>query len=146
MTDFAIGYDMQSSERSRSGAIWGPVWIEASGDSFPEQRWDDMPVALMTEFIRAAASLRAGSSETVRFFDGPFSVIFKQPESDRVDIFMDGAKRRSDVSVTVDRQEWLAAIRQAGHDMYRNCLKLGWGEDSDVRRLGMSVDSLTLGG
>jgi hypothetical protein len=145
MTDFSIGYDMWSSEVSSSGSVWGPIWIEADGDQFPEDRWDDMPVALLVEFARAASILRVGSSETVRFFDGPFSVIFRQSDLDNVDILMDGAKRRPDISTTVDRGEWLAAIHRAGRDMYRDCLQLGWSEESDVRRLGMSMDSLNPG-
>jgi hypothetical protein len=139
MKNFRIKYNAQAFEKSQSGAIWGPIWITLGDDAFPEENWNDMPVALLNEFARAVMQMKVGSREVVRFFDGPLSVIFKQTAVDSIDVSLDGSRVRSSLDGTVEREELLVAIRNAARDVYRACIEFGWSEDHDVRRLMQSI-------
>lgn len=142
MKNFNIRYNTQAFEKSQSGAIWGPIWLTLGEDSFPEENWNDMPVALLNEFTRAVTRLKLGSSEIVRFFDGPLSVIFNQMTADSVEVSLDGSRARSSLEGTVGREELMAAVRNAASDVYHSCIEFGWSEDHDVRRLMQSIGSL----
>jgi hypothetical protein len=139
MKNFRIKYNAQEFEKSQSGAIWGPIWIALGDDAFPEENWNDMPVALLNEFARAVTQTKVGSGEVVRFFDGPFSAIFKQTAVDSIDVSLDGSRARSSLDGTVEREELLTAVRDAASDVYRSCIEFGWSEDHDVRRLAQSI-------
>jgi len=136
MMRFALEYDLHNLERSASGTIWGPVWITLGDEAFPEERWNDMPVALLVEFARAASQLKPDSPEAVRFFDGPLAVTFTQTAPGVVEVSLDGSPVRSNVvRGTVDRGELLAAVHGAAADIYRACAELGWSADQNVGRL-----------
>jgi hypothetical protein len=139
MKNFRINYDAQAFEKSQSGAIWGPIWITLGDDAFPEEHWNDMPVALLNEFVRAVTQMKAGSREVVRFFDGPFSVIFEQTAVDSVDVSLNGSRVRSSLEGTVERESLLTTVRSAASDVYRSCIEFGWLEGHDVRRLKQSI-------
>jgi hypothetical protein len=139
MKRFRINYDTDAFEKSRSGAIWGPIWISLGDDDFPEENWNDMPVALLNEFARAVRQMKVGSRETIRFFDGPFSVIFKQPAANSIEVSLDGSRVRSSLNGTVERGELLTAVRNAASDVYRSCIALGWHEDPDIKLLMQSI-------
>lgn len=91
-----------------------------------------MPVTLLNEFARAVHQLKPGSSEVVRFFDGPFSVTFRKTSSGLVEVSLDGSTVRSSIHGTVDREELVLAIQNAAADMYRACAESGWPEDQHV--------------
>jgi len=133
--EFALEYNLRDLERSASGTIWGPVWITLGGEAFPEERWNDMPVALLVELARAASQLKPDSPQAVRFFDGPLSVTFTQTAPSVVEVSLDGSPVRSNVRGTVDRGELLAAVHRAAADIYRACAELGWSADQNVGRL-----------
>lgn len=136
MTRLSIGYDVRALTRSRSGAIWGPIWIVLGDDSFPEVSWNDMPVALLGEFARAVGQLSVGATEVVRFFDGPLSVEFQRASAGLVDVSLDGGTVRTSLAGAVSFEELRAAVQGAVNDMYQGCIELGWSDDTDVRRLG----------
>jgi hypothetical protein len=133
--NFKFEYDVHDLERSRSGAIWGSIWITLGDEAFPEERWNDMPVALLNEFARAVRQLKPDSPEVVRFFDGPLSVAFTQTTPDLVEVSLDGSTVRSSFRGTVDSDELSAAVQDAVTDMYRACVAAGWSEDQNVKRL-----------
>jgi hypothetical protein len=135
MMNFRLEYDLHDLERSRSGAIWGSIWIVLGDEAFPEERWNDMPVALLNEFARAVHDLKPTSPEVVRFFDGPFSVTFRQTAPSLVEVSLDGSTVRSSIHGTVDSGELLMAVQNAVADMYRACTESGWSDDQNVRRL-----------
>jgi hypothetical protein len=71
----------------------------------------------------------------VRFFDGPFSVTFRQTAPSLVEVSLDGSTVRSSIHGTVDSGELLMAVQNAVADMYRACTESGWSDDQNVRRL-----------
>jgi hypothetical protein len=132
---FQVRYDNHAMKKTRSGAIWGPIWIALDGDDFPEENWNDMPVALAGEFAAALRRLKIGSAEIVRFFDGPLSVRFRRTTPRLVEVSLDGGRVRSDLAGTVDFDELLMTVQGAVSDIYLGCIKFGWAENDDVRRL-----------
>jgi len=139
IANFKLEYDVHDLERSKSGAIWGSIWISLGKEAFPEEHWNDMPVALLNEFARATHQLKPDSSEVVRFFDGPLSVTFTQTAPSLVEVSLDGSTVRSNARGTVDRDGLLVAVHTAVADIYRACAEFGWSADQDVRRLGTFV-------
>jgi hypothetical protein len=135
MINFKFEYDVRDLERSKSGAIWGSIWITLGEEAFPEEHWNDMPVALLNEFARATNQLKPDSSEVVRFFDGPLSVAFTQTAPGLVEVSLDGSTVRSNVRGTVDRDELSVAVQTAVADIYHACTEFGWSADQNVKRL-----------
>jgi hypothetical protein len=135
MMNFKLEYDLRDLERSRSGAIWGSIWIALGDEVFPEERWNDMPVALLNEFARAVGQLKPDSPEVVRFFDGPFSATFRQTAPSIVEVSLDGSTLRSSIHGTADSEGLVLAVHNAAAEMYRACVESGWSEDQNVKRL-----------
>jgi hypothetical protein len=135
IVNFRLEYDLRDLERSRSGAIWGSIWIILGDEAFPEEHWNDMSVALLNEFARAVYQLKPDLPEVARFFDGPFSVTFRKTAPGLVEVSLDGSNIRSSIRGTVDNDELLMAVQNAVADMYRACTESGWSEDQNVKRL-----------
>ncbi|WP_433510208.1 hypothetical protein ACQP2T_40905 [Nonomuraea sp. CA-143628] len=133
--EFELFCDVESLDLARSGAIWGNVWIDISGCSFPESNWNDMPVAFLVELLDAVAYVSAaeGRRRRVRFFDGPFWIDLVGQGVGVISISVNahGAGRSATASAHGVTQS-LSAVRD---DLVRVCLERGWGEQADVRRL-----------
>ncbi|MGO4461971.1 hypothetical protein AB4039_32460 [Streptomyces sp. M-16] len=133
--EFEVLCDVESLNLARSGSIWGNVWVDISGFSFPEPNWNDMPVAFIMELLDAVDFVRRaeGRRRRVRFFDGPFWIDLAGRGDGAVSVSANahGACKEATVSAR-DMARSLAAVRIA---LVRACLARGWGEQMDVRRL-----------
>lgn len=133
--EFELHCDVSSLDLARSGAIWGNIWVDFAGYSFPEEGWNDMPVAFLVELFDAVSSAGRGKGvrQRVRFFDGPFWLDLTGQDGELITIAANahGSDHASTVSVS-DVSRSLAAV--CG-ELVRVCLERGWGEQMDVRRL-----------
>jgi hypothetical protein len=67
----------QTFTRAKSGVVWGRIYFEIDcGQFFPNSEWTDMVVAFELAWLRALLVFaeKRSSSESVRFYDGPFTV------------------------------------------------------------------------
>jgi hypothetical protein len=130
---FGLRCEPESLELARSGAIWGNIWVESCGDSFPEARWNDLPVAFLVELIESIAALGSsiGVRRRVRFFDGPFWIDMEHGEQELISISVN----RGGVAVEVGIEGLAHSVRGVAREILGVCRKRGWAELDDVRRL-----------
>ncbi|MFB8381381.1 hypothetical protein [Streptomyces rubiginosohelvolus] len=133
--EFKLLCDAQSIDLAKSGTIWGNIWVEISGRSFPESNWNDIPVAFLSELLDAVEFVRdtKGKRRRVRFFDGPYWIDLVGLSDATLSISANGHGAGQEVTVSVhDVAQSLATVRT---ELLHACLKRGWGDHMDVRRL-----------
>lgn len=62
----------ESLAQSSSGMITGEIFLEENGTFFPEERWNDFPVVILSWWLEALATVGVGAAVECRFMDGPF--------------------------------------------------------------------------
>ncbi|MGC0400991.1 hypothetical protein RKD27_003635 [Streptomyces sp. SAI-126] len=132
--------DVDSFEKAASGAIWGNVWHEFCGWSFPHRGWNDMVVPYLTALAQGVQDASDGRPAQVMFFDGPFwikihgtgSALQLEPGGEGID----------DLSFVTDRESLSSAALDAGRLVLVVCESRGW-EDDDVRRLRVALHRLS---
>lgn len=141
--EFSLHCDLESLEASRSGTIWGGVWIEAADESFPEFRWNDMPVAFTCELTSAlaAAKRREHFSKRVHFFDGPFWLLLDSSSSGELVVSLRGPGSEK-VLNPLPVAETVENVLPMTLGLLDACRARGWGENPDVVRLAGIVESL----
>lgn len=72
--DFVV--DPSTLHRSSSGNITGLVRFDVREKAFPDEHWNDLVVALISDWYEILRGLKGvpGESATLSFFDGPFVV------------------------------------------------------------------------
>lgn len=142
MFDFLV--EVESLERARSGAIWGNVWHEFSGQSFPHRRWNDMIIPYVVAFAHGVHSALNGKGSQVMFFDGPFSVQIV-PDGPVVRLTPEGGPGL--LGCEVEAGELSSKVVRVGNQLIEACGQRGWAGDDDVRQLESAVRNLVqLGG
>jgi hypothetical protein len=72
----AVNIDSANLHRSQSGAVWGPIWLEANGIAFPVKGWSDIVAPLLHALLDGLNELQKNPAESqqVWFMDGPYFV------------------------------------------------------------------------
>lgn len=133
--EFELFCDVESLDLAGSGSIWGNVWINISGCSFPERNWNDIPVALLAELLDAVSFVRhaEGRHRRVRFFDGPFWIDLVGRSDGAVTVSANA--HGADNQATVSGHDMARSLAEVRIDLVHACLERGWGEQMDVQRL-----------
>ncbi|MEV7345363.1 hypothetical protein [Streptomyces sp. NPDC093544] len=141
--EFSLFCDLESLEISRSGTIWGGVWIEAADEKFPEPGWNDMPVAFTCELTSAlvAARERKFLSRQVRFYDGPFWLIVESSSPGDLVVTLGGSDGKK-VLKPLPVAKALEHVFPTVLGLLHTCRARGWGENPDVVSLAHVVASL----
>ncbi|MFE9116555.1 hypothetical protein [Streptomyces sp. NPDC007172] len=131
---FEICHTEESMEISAAATVWGGVWVNLDGYSFPEANWNDLPVALACEFLRVGDKVRHAEFKyhRLQFFDGPFWVDFERADEGKIEVSVGGNSPRSAV---LSSEDVVAAIRSSSAAILTSCLRRGWGDTVDVRAL-----------
>ena len=110
-----VEVDESSFEVSSSGMVTGGVWIQLGDYSFPEQRWNDFVVVVMSWWCEALNGLVGSDASAVcRFMDGPYEFHLSYKDADTIGIsFAEGAKRGIVREAVVDRTQFLTDLRFA---------------------------------
>lgn len=116
-------------ERNRSGTVSACIWATIAGVRFPADGWDDFATAVLVALIRAIMRLakRASTQESVRFFEGPFSLELVLVDSTRIRV--SGVKKGDDTVVCaqeVSLFELAASCGQAAELLLSWCRPLAW--------------------
>ncbi|MCP5348374.1 MAG: hypothetical protein H7A04_16095 [Pseudomonadales bacterium] len=136
MSEFDVGIDCSTLERSRTGTITGELAVRVEGEWFPERQWNDFPVVVLEWWLAALLDLRAADSVDLRFMDGPFLVRLSPQHQSmfRLEGVEDGQIRRVNVATEVSIRQVYDSIIRAAQLVDKACTERGWSSD-DVRRL-----------
>jgi len=118
-----------------AGAVFGTIWFQVNGHTFPEARWSDMVLAVLRGWLEEIDSLMDKDVDqgSLFFMDGPFEVrILKKGDGRWKLVF---SKRGSDKdynTVEVQPSELQKAILNAATIAIEGCLKRKF-ESKDLR-------------
>lgn len=140
--EFRLLCDPESLDMSRSGAIWGDVWIEAESDPFPEFGWNDMLVAFASDVAEALVSLKQGvQCGRIRFYDGPFWITVSSSAPGTVVVTRgEGEEEKGEAAFPADMV--VRSVRSAASDLIDACRAREWQESPDVVRLARVLELL----
>ena len=136
-----------SFDRSRSGAITGPIWLRHSGRNghvgdFPEAGWIDFPVVILGWWLEALGALECGTIEC-SFMDGPFEFTVSDFNNTlaRVRCFGRGIEAKVPVADFQAPVSMLrASLRSAAVSALAECDRRKW-TSPDVEQLRASLGS-----
>jgi hypothetical protein len=134
--------DSTSLNITKSGVVWGNIWIDIRSGGFPEIGWNDMVVPVLIGAAQATAGLRdVGDIGSFTFFDGPFDVNLMVVERGVIAVDM----RRADRTVVRDvtaHDSWISGIVDCGAAVMVECKGREWSELSSVQDLAKVLWSL----
>jgi hypothetical protein len=144
-----LGVAAGTLERSgSSGAIWGEVWLEAGGLTFPGEDWNDLVVVVVREFLAATRALTPSrhGRQKVQFFDGPYSVTLQLREDAELAVTLE-SRHSGDVSrtVTAGWPGWVASACAAARELLDACDRNGWADLEDVDLLRRQLAAMETG-
>jgi hypothetical protein len=145
MDNLKLRIPTDALSQSRSGSIFGNVFIQYGSETFPGPRWSDLAVAFASVWIAALVRLHSSTarSERVRFMDGPYWVDFTKSIADRNSISIEfvwdqlkGPITKQSTVATLG--ELLSDAVQVGREVLMACRSSGW-NNSDVIELDESL-------
>ncbi len=136
---FEFCVSTERMEATRSGTIWGDVWVHFDGHAYPEAGWNDLPIVFALELIAAVrqVSNHPGKAK-VRFFDGPFWIEFETADDGACSI-----RSGSGDEVALAPREFAHVVDHVdsvARSLAHACASKGWGDQTDVRRLTALVE------
>jgi len=140
--------DLKELERAQGGAIWGHVWLQTSNCSFPEERWWDVIVPVVTWWSTALAKVTGSKipKDSHHFLDGPFRVdLSLSPENQNL-VSVCLVKKRVNDEMLIDstEEDVVTLLRNTiavGKELVAACEKRGWA-DRDVANLFSAVQKV----
>lgn len=74
--DCRLDFDECSIQKSSSGSITGVLFWTVDDQFFPDDKWNDFVVLVVSWWVRSVSRMLDGTStaESLNFMDGPFSV------------------------------------------------------------------------
>lgn len=73
MSNVEIKIDTTKIKISKSGAVWGAIWIQRERDCVPQKGWMDLTVGVLESWGASLVLLQRGAEDAeFRFFDGPY--------------------------------------------------------------------------
>lgn len=79
-----IVFDTSTLEQrgNRGRSITGHVYFAFNGFSFPSSDWNDFVVVIVSWWLDALQTIRENQEATLRFMDGPYSLVLSVEKSD----------------------------------------------------------------
>jgi hypothetical protein len=138
----AVEVDVSTLAMSSHSSITGVVAIRTDDAFFPEARWSDFPVVILSWWFEPVSRILAGTSRVweCRFMDGPLSVRLEQQHDDAW-ILRGLHSGRTEFTATVSCRAFIRSLLEAARQILRECRQRGWQSrdiealDSEVRRI-----------
>src|SRR5262245_42851085 len=125
--------DGDSLDISASEAVWGGVWLEIDGHPFPETKWNDLVLALVTELLEALRDAGRGGGRRVRFFDGPHWIDLRGDDDGSVRLST--SDQHATTIAATDLPGVIGQVQDTARELVALCERRGWSDLHDVRRL-----------
>lgn len=129
----------ESLALSSSGMITGEIFLEANGAFFPELRWSDFPVVILSWWLEALATVSAGAVVECRFMDGPF--LFRvSPLPDRMcRVELVGGQS---APLQLPLPQLQSSVRSAASAVLAACNSNGWRSQDTLHLYGLCKPTL----
>lgn len=125
-----IQVDTRTAGRSASGLVHAGLRLQVDGTFFPDERWTDFAVVVLSWWADAGLRLLAGDEGTalVRFMEGPFVVELEAMSAQawQVRLIEDGQRRRVVQEAMVAATPLLDSVLEAGSQVLDLCRERGW--------------------
>jgi hypothetical protein len=131
--------DTSSLRRSGMGSITGVVFLQGPAGAFPDDRWSDFPVVILSWWIEGLTAVAAGREMLFQgmFMDGPLAFVVQRGTgtSGRIE----SGKRSEEIAVgIVDVAALLRSTVAAGRLVAKACRAQAW-SSPDLETLGQAI-------
>lgn len=138
--------DMDSLHISKMKSITSEIYFSIGDKCFPEERWSDFPVVILTWWINVLLLIinsKVGLSDKFLFMDGPFYIKGKKSEEDIINLeFIHNiGKGKTIFSTECSVMQLKAILLKVSKKLIWNVLEKGW-ETEDVRNLNRAITLL----
>jgi hypothetical protein len=108
--------------------VWGTIWLDLEGRSFPEAGWSDMVLAVLRGWLANVDNLvtKDIDQERLFFMDGPFEIRILKEDSDLWKLIL--FKRESEIlfeSKVISSQDVVEAVLDASIRAIQVCKEKG---------------------
>lgn len=137
-----IKLELDTLERSKRGLITGVIYLDLISSQFPDDRWNDHPVVLLSWWLdRLNAILSSVTSRVeLRFMDGPFGLEIKRLHAGNY--HLQTLERDIPTHVTNVEKVKISALLDGAlkhsRDIASVCAQHNW-NDSDIETLSKTV-------
>jgi hypothetical protein len=127
---FDIRVDTASLRQSRIGSITGVLFLDFGEAQFPERRWSDFVVVVLTWWLETLQSISRADQEPtyLQFMDGPYRVRVSPSGTDG--LLMECIEERPSELVvhssTEDFEKTMREIRGAAEQVLKACIQREW--------------------
>lgn len=131
--------DISSLSRSRMGSITGVVFLRGPAGDFPDDRWSDFPVVVLSWWIEGLTAVTAGRESSFQglFMCGPLAFVVQRGSGSSGRIAW--GTRGEDVAVgIVDIVALLHSAVAAGRLVAEGCRARDW-RGSDLHNLVQAI-------
>lgn len=136
----AIEVDTSTIAISNSGSITGVIAIRVGDAIFPEARWDDFPVRILSWWFQPVSRILAGKSHVWEclFMDGPYTLRLEHVQNDTWTVRGFYDRRTVEFTATVSCRAFLDNLLGVSRGILRDCRQRGWQSD-DIDALDKAV-------
>lgn len=136
-----VEVDTAALSKTAHDHIGGVVYVQIDGRAFPDARWSDSVIVVLSSWLEVLQSLKPGSRQllTLRFFDGPFRLELRDGGEQVLARAIDS--RRSDAvvgDVHVDFLEFQCSVVRAALQILRECSRRCWWSPDIDRLAGLT--------
>lgn len=135
----AVEVDASTLTMSSYGSITGVVTIRVGSAAFPEARWNDFPVVVLSWWFEPVSRILASTSRVweCRFMDGPFSLRLELQNDDAWTLLGFHAGH-VEFTATVSCRAFIRSLLEAARQILRECRQRGW-QSRDIETLDTAV-------
>ena len=145
MTQATINLSDKRFGKSAAGLIYAELSLSVGELQFPDSKWTDFVVVVLTWWCSAFSRLLAGQMESieVRFMEGPYLVEVGPIKQELVHLMLveAGLKRRIHCDANVDAWVLIRSVLSAADRTLTECKNRNWWSD-DADRLLAARDAL----
>lgn len=138
----ALKINPKSSGRSQAGVVWAGLCVDFGDRAFPDPRWSDFVVVVLTWWVDALTSLLRGKSrrQEVMFMEGPFAVVVEVTAAGawRLTCVERGLRNVTREQGTIEPKELLSSVVSCAEIALELCRANGWcSADADALNCGL---------
>jgi hypothetical protein len=133
--------DASSLARSPSGSITGRIFLRSSAGEFPDARWFDFPVVVLSWWIEGLTRVVSGHSQsfTGLFMDGPFAFTIRLVSGNVAELLW-GTRDHPATVQQIEVRSLLVSAAAAGSAVAQVCRANGW-SSRDVQALEQALSA-----